>query len=148
MSIPSYILKDVKSGKLTPDEMTVWVQTTGPTPTEVKQVLTIAKLTEPRVNLGWAVVGGKIVAYPGMPSSPGTPQEAPTIGNLPGVSNVSDFLSRLISGNVWLRVAEVIAGLILLWVGLNALARGTAAGAVVNSAKRTVKTGVGLAAVA
>ncbi len=147
MSIPSNILTAVHAGKLTPSAMTEWVQGEGPSPAEVSKVLNIAKLTEPRTNLGWAVVGGKIVAYPGLPNSPGTPQEAP-IANLPGVSNLNDFLSRLVGGNVWLRIAEVMAGLILVWIGLNALTRGTAAGATIDSAKNTAKKGFALAAVA
>jgi hypothetical protein len=69
----------------------------------------------------------------------------PSLGDLPGISNVNDFLSRLVGGNIWLRIAEVMAGMILLWVGLNALTRGTAAGTAVQTVKGGAKK---LAAVA
>lgn len=36
---------------------------------------------------------------------------------------VPDFLSRLTSGNLWIRIGEVVAGLILLGIGLNAMLR-------------------------
>jgi hypothetical protein len=39
-------------------------------------------------------------------------------------SAVPDFLSRLTSANLWIRVGEVIAGLILLGIGLNAMLKG------------------------
>lgn len=37
---------------------------------------------------------------------------------------VPDFLSRLTSANLWIRVGEVVAGLILLGIGLNAMLKG------------------------
>ncbi len=37
---------------------------------------------------------------------------------------VPDFLSRLTSANLWIRVGEVVVGLILLGIGLNAMLKG------------------------
>lgn len=59
--------------------------------------------------------------------------------NIGGLAAVGDFFNRLTQGNTWLRVGEVAAGLILLYMGLNAAFRNTAAGNVVQSATRNAK---------
>jgi hypothetical protein len=43
---------------------------------------------------------------------------------LSAVDAVPKFLSMLTSGNLWMRVGEVLAGLILLGIGVNALFKG------------------------
>lgn len=59
--------------------------------------------------------------------------------NIGGLAAIGDFFNRLTQGNTWLRVGEVAAGLILLYMGLNAAFRNTAAGNVVQSATRNAK---------
>jgi hypothetical protein len=58
---------------------------------------------------------------------------------LAGVAAIGDFFNRLTEGNTWLRVGEVAAGLLLLYLGLSAAFRGTAAGNAVQSATGTAK---------
>lgn len=41
-----------------------------------------------------------------------------------GLGGISGFLSRLASANTWVRVGEVVIGLILLGIGLNAMLKG------------------------
>jgi hypothetical protein len=43
---------------------------------------------------------------------------------LTGVAAIGDFFSRLGQANTWIRVGEVVAGLILLGIGLNAMFKG------------------------
>lgn len=57
--------------------------------------------------------------------------------NLGGVAAIGDFFNRLTEKNTWIRVGEVIAGLILVYIGINALLRDTAAGSAIQSAKKT-----------
>jgi hypothetical protein len=67
------------------------------------------------------------------------PSVAPTKGltnPLSGVNAIGDFFNRLTQPNTWIRVGEVVAGLLLIYVGVNALMRDTAAGKAVQSAKR------------
>lgn len=66
---------------------------------------------------------------------PGGTAVAKGAGALLGaVDAVPKFLSMLTSGNLWLRVGEVIAGLILLGIGVNALFHGKPMGAVTGAA--------------
>ena len=55
--------------------------------------------------------------------------------SIPGVGSIDDAINFLKQGNIWERGAEIIAGLILLYVGLKAVT--TPAGA--EPAKRTFK---------
>jgi hypothetical protein len=59
-------------------------------------------------------------------------------GNLPnplaGLAAIGDFFNRLTEPQTWLRVGEVAAGLLLLYLGLQAAFRGTAMG---NAVQRT-----------
>jgi hypothetical protein len=78
-------------------------------------------------------------------SQPGGPN-ASSLGftnPLSGLAAIGDFANRLTQKNTWIRVGEVIAGLILLYVGLNALARDTpvqqATQAATKGAKRTAE---------
>jgi hypothetical protein len=59
--------------------------------------------------------------------------------NLAGVGAIGDFFNRLTQGNTWLRVGEVVVGLLILYIGLNAVARGTPVGNASQSATRTAK---------
>jgi hypothetical protein len=54
-------------------------------------------------------------------------------------TGVGDFLSRLTSPNTWIRVGEFLAGMILLYIGLNALARGTPVQTASNTATGAAK---------
>lgn len=49
---------------------------------------------------------------------------------------VPKFLSMLTSGNLWMRVGEVLAGLILLGIGVNALFKGKPLSAVTGAAAK------------
>ena len=58
---------------------------------------------------------------------------------LTGINAVGDFFSRLTQPNTYIRVGEVLAGLLLLYVGVNALGRDTPVGNAVGGATRTAK---------
>lgn len=52
-------------------------------------------------------------------------QAAQDITGAAGSANsVGDFLGRLTQANTWIRVGEVVVGLILLGIGLNAMLKG------------------------
>jgi hypothetical protein len=63
---------------------------------------------------------------------------------LGGINAIGDFFNRLTEKNTWLRVGEVVAGLLLLYIGLKATTSGTAVGNIVkqnvDTAKRAGKT--------
>lgn len=61
---------------------------------------------------------------------------------LSGVAAIGDFFNRLTQPNTWVRVGEVAAGLLLVYLGLNAAMRGTPVGNAVNSATGTAKKAV------
>ena len=89
-----------------------------------------------------ANAGGVTVPVPGMPGSenvtvPTGSQLSKAIPNLGGVAAIGDFFNRLTQPNTWIRVGEVLAGLVLILVGLNALTKDTAVGRGLQSAKRT-----------
>lgn len=64
----------------------------------------------------------------------------PSVGNpLTGVAAIGDLANRLTQAHTWVRVGEFIAGAIILYVGLSALLRNTAAGNAVQSTTRNVK---------
>ena len=80
-----------------------------------------------------------------------TPGGLPTVGpggnilnpvtDLGGINAIGDFFNRLTEPNTWVRVGEVAAGLLLVYIGLSAVTRGTAAG----DAASSVKSGIGKA---
>jgi hypothetical protein len=85
--------------------------------------------------LEWAKSAHGGVTPGGVPG-PGNP----SVGNpLTGVNAIGDFFTRLTEPHTWVRVGEFIAGGIILWVGLNALLRGTAAGQAIQQTKSGVK---------
>jgi hypothetical protein len=77
----------------------------------------------------------------GMPGSGGSGQglTAGSPVNLGGLAAIGDFFNRLTQANTWLRVGEVVAGLLLVYIGLNATMRNTAVGNAVSSAKEGAK---------
>lgn len=86
-----------------------------------------------------------VPGIPGFPGSGSTGGGLNTAGggistpNLGGLAAVGDFFNRLTQANTWLRVGEVVAGLLLVYIGLNATMRGTAVGNAVEGAKNTAK---------
>lgn len=58
---------------------------------------------------------------------------------LGGINAVGDFFNRLTQANTWVRVGEVAAGILLVYLGLNATMKGTAAGNAVQSATGVAK---------
>lgn len=73
-----------------------------------------------------ASVGGVVAGVPGAAAA-GAGKAVSTLTNNPvwnAATAVPRFLSMLTSGNLWLRVGEVVAGLILLGIGVNALFKG------------------------
>jgi hypothetical protein len=78
----------------------------------------------------------------GTSTVPGTAKQAlDKAANLTGLPAIGDFFNRLTQANTWIRVGEVVAGLLLLYVGVTALFRNTAAGDAAKSVKNTVKKG-------
>jgi hypothetical protein len=64
---------------------------------------------------------------------------------LAGINAIGDFFNRLTQPNTWIRVGEVAAGLLLIYLGLSATMRGTEAARQYQSAKRVTKKAVGTA---
>ena len=93
--------------------------------------------------------GGYGLSPTGSSSAVGAGLQAGGIPNpLNGVQAIGDFFSRLTQANTWLRVGEVVAGLMLLYIGLNALSRNTAVGNAVSSATAKTKEAVKAAGIA
>jgi hypothetical protein len=66
---------------------------------------------------------------------------------LGGIAAIGDFFNRLTQPNTWIRVGEVVAGLLLVYLGLNAVMRDTSAGNAIQHAKETAKkTAIGIGA--
>jgi hypothetical protein len=84
----------------------------------------------------------------GLPVEPGIlpPDAFGHLSNpLAGVNAIGDFFNRLTQPNTWVRVGEVVAGVLLLYLGLSATMRGTEAGKQINKAKSVAKTAAGVA---
>jgi hypothetical protein len=93
---------------------------------------------------GQRVTGG-LPADPSIATGPGG-VHIPGISNpLAGVNAIGDFFNRLTQPNTWVRVGEVVAGVLLLYLGLSATMRGTEAGKQINKAKSVAKTAAGVA---
>jgi hypothetical protein len=84
--------------------------------------------------------------------TPGAPPAVPgTIGGTPvnplgGINAIGDFFNRLTQANTWVRVGEVLAGVMLVYLGLSATMRGTEAGRAVGKVTGGAKKAAGLAA--
>lgn len=65
--------------------------------------------------------------------------------SLSGINAIGDFFQRLTQSATWVRVAEVVVGGLVLYVGLKGLTSGTPVGNAVKSAKsgagKAIKTG-------
>jgi len=66
-----------------------------------------------------AVIGAKVGAQqaPSGTNALGTAEGAASAANLGGLAAIGDFFNRLTQGNTWLRVGEVAAGLLILYIG-------------------------------
>lgn len=82
-----------------------------------------------------------------------TPGGLPTIGPggniggtitnpLGGIQAIGDFFNRLTQPHTWVRVGEVLGGLLLVYMGLRASFSGTEAEKAVNTVTKPVKKGV------
>jgi hypothetical protein len=80
---------------------------------------TIFHGTEGEMSSPWIAFSSKVEAQAYLKAHP------PTLG-LPGAAtDISGFLSRLTSPNTWIRVAEVLAGALLLAIGISAMIKQT-----------------------
>jgi hypothetical protein len=59
--------------------------------------------------------------------------------NLAGVGAIGDFFNRITEPNTWLRVGEVVVGLLILYIGLKATTAQTPVGNAVKSAAAPAK---------
>lgn len=88
--------------------------------------------------------GSNVSRGPGGIPVPGV--QAPGVPS--GLAAIGGFFSSLGDPHTWLRVAEVLAGLILLAVGLNAILKQSAGVDLAGGAARAARSGAKLAAVA
>jgi hypothetical protein len=65
---------------------------------------------------------------------------------LGGINAIGDFFNRLTQPNTWIRVGEVAAGLLLVYLGLSATMRGSEAQRQFTKAKSVTKKAVAVAA--
>jgi hypothetical protein len=82
-------------------------------------------------NIEWNVVGGPYAtekdaqaAIPGIQAQAPAPGAAQQVASGVAGSIVNDMLKPLFNKNIWIRVGEVLVGLILLGIGVNALFKG------------------------
>lgn len=78
-----------------------------------------------------------------------TPGGLPTVGpggnianpfsNLGGINAIGDFFNRLTQPNTWVRVGEVGAGILLIYLGLSATMRNTEVAKQARQVKSTAK---------
>ena len=77
-----------------------------------------AAATPRQLNADWNPVQGLVGAPAVQPVAAG-------VNKVTGAAtSVGDFLSRLTSANLWMRVGEFVAGIVLLGIGVNALFKG------------------------
>lgn len=58
---------------------------------------------------------------------------------LGGINAIGDFFNRLTEANTWIRVGEVVAGVLILYIGLKATTSNTAVGNAVKQTTAPVK---------
>jgi len=87
-------------------------------------------------NPGWKAPAGLAGNLENIVSPVVAPVAGAVSTTLGAVDAVPKFLSMLTSGNLWLRIAEGAAGLILLAIGVNALFKGKPASAVTGTAAK------------
>lgn len=66
----------------------------------------------------WIVAANDITGNPGKDAAHAAKSAASAAGSATGISSVVDFLKGLTTANLWIRVAKVAAGGIMLMVGL------------------------------
>jgi hypothetical protein len=59
------------------------------------------------------------------------------VSDLGGINAIGDFFNRLTEPNTWVRVGEVLGGLLLVYIGVSAITRGTPVGDAASTAKST-----------
>lgn len=101
-----------------------------------------AMMADIKAHPGWAQSVGGLTGEVGNIAKSGLPK-GPDLG---GLSAIGDFFNRLTQGNTWLRVGEVLGGLLLVYMGLRAAFSGTEAEKAVNTVTKPVKKGVSTAA--
>ena len=87
-----------------------------------------------KAGIGAATPGGLPTVGPG-----GNINPANAVSNLGGINAIGDFFNRLTEPNTWVRVGEVAAGILLVYLGLSATMRGTEAQKQFTKAKSTGK---------
>ena len=65
---------------------------------------------------------------------------------LGGINAIGDFFNRLTQPNTWIRVGEVVTGVLLVYLGLSAAMRGTEAQRQISKVKSTTKKVAAVAA--
>jgi hypothetical protein len=88
-----------------------------------------------RAHPGWAQSVGGLSGEIGNIAKSGIPK-GPDLG---GISAIGDFFNRLTQPNTWIRVGEVVAGILLVYLGLSATMRGTEAQRQFTTVKNTGK---------
>jgi hypothetical protein len=83
---------------------------------------------------------GKGLLSPTSTAPDSVKQAVSNAANLGGIQAIGDFFNRLTQANTWIRVGEVLAGLLLLYLGLNAAMKNTAVGNTVQSTTKHVKS--------
>jgi hypothetical protein len=105
------------------------------TPYQNAQVF-IARILAQGLASAIASVGGLVGQVPGAVADAASNTTAVKAAGAAwdAATAIPRFLSMLTSGNLWIRVGEVVAGLILLGIGVNALFRGKPMAAVTGAA--------------
>jgi hypothetical protein len=83
-----------------------------------------------------AVKGG---AQPGGPNASNPLASGLQAANLGGINAIGDFFNRLTQPNTWIRVGEVIGGLLLVYIGLKATTSGTEVATAAKTGAKPVK---------
>jgi hypothetical protein len=93
-----------------------------------------AQVTGLKAGIGAATPGGLPTVGPG-----GNINPANAFSNLGGINAIGDFFNRLTEPNTWVRVGEVVAGILLVYLGLSATLRGTEVQKQASAVKSTGK---------
>lgn len=72
---------------------------------------------------------------------PGARDSLPSLSGIPGVTDVTGFLSALAQRNTWLRVGEGVLGLLLIGIGVAAVTRNTPLGSAIRSGVKATPAG-------
>jgi hypothetical protein len=124
---PGYqdILNLARAGHLTNQELTAWVLENAPSVSEVSNILSMAKVHEPKTVFGIGVSGGQLVISPNNPAT--KPQAPSLLGPNPlnplnpgGAGAGSQDWQHLL-----VRIGEFLLGLTLVGIGIYAVLRNT-----------------------